>query len=153
MHRRRMLGVLGSTAATLVVGCTGTPTDDPDDADMNKDPTPDLEQVRIDLADCESPESASVSFDRADEQVIVQGCVTGETACHYPEVESAGYDDEVFRIVVAPEFQADEDEACAQVLTDRGYRAEAIFEGDVPREVEIVHDDVHGRAIVATASR
>ena len=153
MRRRRMLAVVSATVATFAAGCIDTPTDDPDDDDMNEDATPRLEQVRLDPADCESPESASVSFEQADERVIVHGCVTGETACHYPEVESAGYEDGVFRLVVFTDFQADEDEACAQVLTDRGYKVEATFDGGVPREVEVVHDDTHGRATVATASR
>ncbi|GAB6879274.1 hypothetical protein JCM17823_15480 [Halorubrum gandharaense] len=157
MDRRQLLGLCSAAAATVAAGCVRAPTTDPDrpangDAPTG-DPTPDLRQVRIDLAPCANSGSASVTFDRAAGQVVVRGCVTGETACHYPEVASAGYDGEVLQLVVAPEYQADDDEACAQVLTDRGYRVEATFDGDAPRDVEIVHDDVHGREFVATATR
>lgn len=157
MNRRHLLGACSTAAAAVAAGCVRAPTTDPDrpaDGDgPTDDPTPDLRQVRIDLAPCANSGSASVTFDRAAGQVAVRGCVTGETACHYPEVASAGYDGEVFRLVVASEYQADDDEACAQVLTDRGYRVEARFDGDTPRDVEVVHDDVHGSESVATATR
>lgn len=163
IDRRRMLALLGATAATFAAGCTSNPTDEPDDDEPDENPTPSLEHLRLWGADCESQESATVSFHPANEQVIVNGCVTGATACHYPEVASAGYVEGVFQLVVVLEYQGpdpgqesnhgDEDEACAQVLTDRGYRAEVNFDGGVPSEVEVVHEDVHGRAIITTASR
>ena len=153
MHRRWMLGVFTGAMMTVLAGCTGGPVEDPDDEDPDDDPTPTLQQVRIDSTDCERPESATISFDAANHQVSVRGCVTGRNTCHYPEVASAGYADGKFELRIVTEDQSDEGEMCAQVLTDRGYLAMADFDGGVPSEVEVIHDDVHGRAIVATGSR
>ncbi|GAB3423762.1 hypothetical protein GCM10027435_30040 [Haloparvum alkalitolerans] len=112
-------------------GGDGTPTD----ADA-----PALVDAALERrGDCSEPgTAATVAF--ADDAVTVDGCLEAANGCIYPELASAGYEDDAFVVAVEGVDESDPDEACTQAIEYRAYEATASFEGGVPATVEVRHD-------------
>lgn len=133
----------------------GTTTDDSetDPAGTPPEGQPPLIDATLSERDCESPGEASIDVRAGDREIQVRGCVVGNTGCHIAAIEAADYGSGgPFRIVVAAIDDSGPDELCTQVLTERGYLITARFDGGVPDRLEVVHDDVNGRATVAERS-
>ncbi|WP_058367447.1 hypothetical protein [Haloparvum sedimenti] len=168
MHRRTILRGAAAGVATALAGCAenSTPGDDPtdsedgtteagdgsDDADGDSGgsdggdgtPTDADAPALVDAAlerrgDCSEPgTAATVAF--ADDAVTVDGCLEAANGCIYPELASAGYEDDAFVVAVEGVDESDPDEACTQAIEYRAYEATASFEGGVPATVEVRHD-------------
>lgn len=132
-------------------------SEDGDDSDGDSDDgadRPDLSEASLEgREECESEGDAEVTFATDEDTVRVRGCVVGEDGCRIPVLDRAGYDDDVFRVVVATEDDSDDDTSCTQALTERGYHVEATFEDGTPSTLEVDHDDANGRETVTTAER
>lgn len=91
-------------------------------------------------------------FSQEDLQTVsVEGALTGRNSCYTAELESAEYDpvEDVFYVDVRSFEDRDDDEVCAQVITEVEYRLIAAFEGGLPGRTRVRHD---GEA-VAEATR
>lgn len=156
----------GSPTATPADDAEPTPTPSPDgdDGDGNGtgdgdgSPPPadgdvDVEPPVTDaaLSEEEGCPDIDVTFESA--ALEVMGCVTGNTSCHVPAIESATVEDGRFTLVVVSSGEGDPEDPCLQVITEGGYRVRATFEDEAPGVVEVVHDDVGGRRTVATVEQ
>lgn len=169
MKRRTLLATLGTISTGAVAGCasgsggsdgstdsnetddtaTETPTETPS---STPDTTPTHEEsslVRQGDCDKSSARSATVAF--GETVVDVDGCLTARDGCHYPALVDAGYEDDVFRVVVEEIDESDPDEVCTEAIEYRDYAVESSFESGTPTTVEVVHDTAQGRETVATA--
>ena len=174
MRRRSLLVSLGAATAAGLAGCLGDgpqtggePDDDTaGDGDSNdNDGTPGGDPVLVAAtltgAACEQPESATVTFDEDALEVLVAGCIVGNTGCHVPVLveptlegdEPQNVAEDPLRVRIATVDDSDPDEMCTQVLTDLGYEATFGFEDTLPAAVDVVHETPDSDRTVVTAER
>lgn len=142
VRRRRLLGTTAGLAAAAVAGCVGgqpAPGDGPDG-------TPPSNGTPAGL-----PSSFSVTSVRCGEQVnraevtveggtvTVDGTTWGNDACYVGRLHSATLDGGTLTVRVVTESAADDDESCAQCITEIEYRA-TVDVPEAPGEVVVVHD-------------
>ncbi|MFW5978034.1 MAG: hypothetical protein ACOCP2_02205 [Halohasta sp.] len=103
--------------------------------------------------DCSETGTATVTFGDDDPEAAVSGCLTGHNGCAEPVVDSLTETDDGVRIVMGEADLSDAETACTEALVQRGYELHLEFSTELPSTIEIVHDDVDGREVVATADR
>ena len=166
MRRRTVLAGVAVGLPSVLAGCTGSSgggsdaTEPPTTSDApatTAEPTGNADLVSATLVpreECPSPGEATVEFG-GEGSATVTGCVVGRNACYVPRLRRATFDSArgVARVVVAAVDGSDDDEACAEVIVDRGYEVR-IDAGDASlTAVEVVHDDTDGRRVVADVTR
>jgi hypothetical protein len=164
MERRSFVRLVpASVSAAFLPGCLGggEPKDegggDENASGRDEEPT---EQNTVSLAETDFEvvrtgggtriDSVSVDFEEnlpgfSGEDVaavIVEGALAGRNSCYTAELESAEYDGEEdsFRVGVRSVEDREEDEVCAQVITEIKYRLTASFEGGLPERATVRHD-------------
>ena len=165
MLRRTVLSGLAVALPTAVAGCTGseqaTPeTDTANGATETGTPTSStvttnhITATLLPRAECPEPGEATVSFGE-EGAISVVGCVVGKNACTVPRLQNITYDADtsIVTVVVAAVEDREEDEACAEVLTNLGYEVDIETSGTEPTGVEVVHDDVDGRRTVVDVTK
>ncbi|WP_256287746.1 hypothetical protein [Halobellus inordinatus] len=165
MLRRTVLSGLAVALPTAVAGCTSseqaTPGTDTANGATETDTPPSstvttnhITATLIPRAKCPEPGAATVSFGD-DGEISVVGCVVGKNACTVPRLQDTTYDADTgdVTVVVAAVEEREEDEACAEVLTNLGYEVDIETSGTAPTGVEVVHDDVDGRRTVADVTK
>lgn len=98
-------------------------------------------------------DSAQVCFEEETGEVVVEGTIWGSDACDRPFLEHVDYDagaDKLVVTVVARHPETDETPACAQCITELGYRASVVFGGGLPRKVSVRHSHGPGSSDVIT---
>jgi hypothetical protein len=177
MNRRALLASVGAVAVAGCVGAGGSArgadagsdddgagpeagganaTDEESESSPAIAADPDLrstELVEVDpgpsVGGATAEGEAAIGY--ASEVVTVAGTVVGETGCHGAGIADAAVDGAGgFRVVVAAVDRSAPDRLCTQSLTAVGYELEARFDGGVPGDVAVVHDDARGRETVAT---
>jgi hypothetical protein len=165
MLRRTVLAGLAVALPSAVAGCTGseqttpgtdtanraTETDTPSNTTVT---TNHITATLVPRNECPEPGEATVSFGD-DGAISVVGCVVGKNACTVPRLQDVTYDADtgVVTVVVAAIEEREEDEACAEVLTNLGYEVDVETSGTAPIGVEVVHDDVDGRRTVVDVTK
>jgi len=136
-------------------GSTETDSDETTAETTNSEPITDMiesetvgESTFTRTGDCE--ESGVATIEYANNQAVITGCVEGHNGCAEPIVRSAGDEDGTFRIVIGEADLSDSETLCTQQIVQRGYEL-TIEYNDPPSAIEVIHDDVGGREIVATA--
>ena len=153
--RQTSVSALASFAlAPLLTGCLGGDSgegEDGNETDGGEDEPP--EETDISLSDTEfeivggggGTRSDEVSVDTDEEglTVTVEGTLTGNNSCYTAELESAEYDavEDVFDANVRSFEDREEDEMCAQVITEIEYRLVASFEGGIPGRTVVEHNN------------
>ena len=175
MRRRSLLSSLGAATAAGLAGCLGDgpqtdgePEDDSAGADGDSNGNGDasggdpvLVAATLSDAACDEPETATVTFDEDALEVLVAGCIVGNTGCHVPVLveptlegdEPQNVAGDPLRVRIATVDDSDPDEMCTQVLTDLGYEATFGFEDTLPAAVEVVHETPDSDRTVMTAER
>lgn len=142
-------------AAALATGLTGC-LHDGGDVDDGGDGGDDSEDggastgVRLLSSDFEvvdrvpgnAEDVADVSFDDAEDSVVVGGTVYGSNSCKTAELASSGYDDveDVLELRVDTVDLPDAEEVCTPVITEISYSVSAEFSGGLPSTVSVYHD-------------
>lgn len=158
MKRRTLLATLGTVSTGALAGCAGGDGSDGSDGSGTTTPTdtptaspPHRETTLSREGNCDEDAAGGASVAFGDTFVDVEGCLTARDGCHYPALAEAGYEDDVFRIVVEEVDESEPDEVCTQAIEYRAYEVEATFDGGTPGTVEVVHVTAQGRETVATA--
>ena len=173
MYRRIVGRTAAAVAVTSLAGCfsvegpfeeestENNTTTEPDDTMANETPTEtdviDNDRVAASTltrtGDCSEAGVATVTFSDADPELTVSGCLRGHNGCAQPVVDSASETDDSVRIVMGEADLSGPDTFCTEALVQRGYELHLRFMTELPSTIEVVHDDVDGRTVVATADR
>lgn len=148
MNRRTLLRRTGALGALTLAGCMAdddsssgadTPTPGTDD-----DVTPTITGSSIERTGngCASGEHgyASSSTDEGTLTVSFSGRVETGNPCYQPTVENTAYDDETDRLTVTVGTEA-EDTVCVDCVGYVDFSGTVQFEGALPGDVAVVHDD------------
>jgi len=133
-------------------------TDETDDSTTTETETEMIDNDRVDestftrAGDCEEAGTAIIEFADTEPEATITGCVTGHNGCSEPVIDSVRDEDGSFRIVIGEQDLSPET-LCTQQTVQRGYELRITFVSELPAVIEVVHDDVDGRAVVATADR
>ncbi|MFB6090764.1 MAG: hypothetical protein ABEJ97_06860 [Halobellus sp.] len=165
--RRRTVLAGASAILPLLAGCTGssdggaTTTTDETDTD-DPEPTTDggtaggqdlVSGSLVPREECPTPGEATVEL--GDGSATVRGCVVGKNGCTVPRLLDLTLDADtgVATVVVAAVEEREEGEACTEALVNLGYEVRVDSGGATLSGVEVVHDDVNGRRVVADVTR
>jgi hypothetical protein len=148
MDRRKFLRRTSALGALTLAGCiadeeaNGTTTNTSTPGSTG-DVTPAVTGSSIERTDngCASGHSdyASTAIDDGTMTVTFSGRVTTGNPCHQPTLERTTYDAEADTLTVALGTEA-EDGVCVDCVGYVDFSGTVEFEGDVPGDVEIVHD-------------
>lgn len=134
-------------------------TDETDDSTTTETETDMIDNDRVDestftrTGTCEAAGTATIEFADTEPEATITGCVMGHNGCAEPVVESVRDEDETFHFVIGEADLSDSETICTEALVQRGYELQLSFVPELPATIEVVHDDVDGRAVVATADR
>lgn len=148
MQRRTVLATAGTLAA-IVSGCItdgtgGTETNG--NGTVSPTPTqedPEIEDRSFEVQDSGCGEGLSDATIRYDDRtVVVEGTIDGANGCYTAELDRATYDGEADRLtVVVVRVEQSPNGACVQCIIDIDYEARVSFEGELPGETVVRHDD------------
>jgi hypothetical protein len=95
-------------------------------------------------AESQNPDNAEIEFDDENGRVIVEGKIRGSDGCKTAVLESAEYDadkDEV-SLEVGTRVRDDANRRmCTEALVEIDYIAEVYFDGEIPNNASVSHDD------------
>ncbi|SFR96625.1 hypothetical protein SAMN05216559_1664 [Halomicrobium zhouii] len=182
MHRRTMLArVSAGLGAVALAGCVadengdeGTPSEsetdggdgnETDGGDGNETDDGDGNGTAVSLADAslslvhagcgQQTDEAAVAFEADAGEVVVTGTIWGSDACKTARLADASYhaDADELVVLVATEDRSDEEEMCAECITELDYEVTAAFDGGLPGKVTVRHSHGDDPTTVSTATR
>lgn len=147
MRRREMLA---GTSMALLAGCLWNDGGSPSNGETSPPPgetttaTPKIDNTFLQLPNSgcgEIVEQADVSADADELRVTVDGTTSAENACYTARLAEATYDADAdeLRVIIETYDSSEEDESCAQCITELDYVATAEFSGALPGNVVVVH--------------
>lgn len=157
MKRRTLLERSSALGTVALAGCLsgatpGGESDDPRNGNETDgdDDQPEHDEISVADAsvetvstDCASDEdlTADVEFDESESAVAFSGVLTAGTPCHDVVLDSAEYDAESDRLAVVLATERDGEE-CVTCVGALDYEGTVTFEGGLPSEAYVAHDDM-----------
>jgi hypothetical protein len=153
MHRRVVMGLIGSTGVGLV-GCVAdepSPGSGPTNGNSTvTTPAVDIakEEFEVLTTECGSGnETAKISHASTGSRsgrVIVDGIISGNNSCYSARLGLVAYDDTELRITVNSYLpEAHQDTLCAECIVDVEYRTVLRYDGLSGFAVTVLHNNEH----------
>lgn len=128
-------GCVGGQQAPPGDGSNGTPTGSPTPPDTPSDPPTSFAVTSARCGDQVSRAAVSVEAGT----VTVEGVTWGNDACYTARLDTATFHGNTLIVRVVAESAADDEESCAQCITEIEYRA-TVETPSTPDEVVVIHD-------------
>ncbi|MFW5928928.1 MAG: hypothetical protein ACOCT0_00705 [Halobacteriota archaeon] len=151
MHRRHAIKLVGAAAAAATTGCVGEGLLG-DEGDGNQTDGGGVEHVDTDfevvsVSSGNGEDEADAELDEEAGEIVITGTAPGNNGCYSARLEEDDYDadEDIYTARIETYEDREDDEMCTEALVDIEYRLVASFEGGLPSEAEVSHDDsTHG---------